>query len=76
MLEQVPIILDRLTGCSRLLTRRGSRGGLADRKRAATKLSGREKPASGGPDLPISFVAKLVRCPASHRASRLGYGQI
>ena len=59
-----------------LLTRRGSRRGLANHKRAATTLSGREKPASGGPNQPISCVAKLVRYPASHCAPLLGYGLI
>ncbi|MEM8689201.1 MAG: hypothetical protein AAGF81_17870, partial [Pseudomonadota bacterium] len=65
-----------LTGFSRLLTRRGSRLGLADHKRPATTLSGRENPAFGGPNQPISGVAKLVRCTTSHCASRLGYGPI
>ncbi|MEM8689858.1 MAG: hypothetical protein AAGF81_21220, partial [Pseudomonadota bacterium] len=75
-LEQFFVIWNRLTGFSRLLTRRGSRLGLADHKRPATTLSGRENPAFGGPNQPISGVAKLVRCTTSHCASRLAYGLI
>jgi len=48
------------------------RRGLADHKRLATTLSGRQKPAFGGPNQPVSSVAALVPCTTSHGAPRLG----
>jgi len=70
-LEHVPFILTHLTGFSGLLARRGPRRGLDDRKGAVTTSSGREKPASGGPNQPIGVGAELARCPTSRGVPRL-----
>jgi len=51
-LEHCPIILNHLTGLSRLLARRVRRRGLADHKVGPTTSSGRDKPAFGGPNQP------------------------
>jgi hypothetical protein len=51
----------RLTGFLRLLARRGFHRGLVDHKEAVTQSSESRKPAFGGPNQPIGFVAKLAR---------------
>jgi hypothetical protein len=70
-LERFQILPGHLTGFSRLPARHGPRRGLVDHKRAVTTSGGRENPASGGPNQLIGGVAKLARCTASRRASRL-----
>jgi hypothetical protein len=50
-----------LTGFLRLLARRDFHRGLVDHKEAVTQSSERIKPAFGGPNQPIGFVAKLAR---------------
>ncbi len=70
-LEQVSTIRNHLTGLPGLLARRDFRLGLADHQENPTKSRRRGKPASGGPDQPISFVEQLLRYPVSQCATRL-----
>jgi len=70
-LEQISLMLNHLTGFSRLLARQTARRGLDDRKGSLTTSSGRENLAFGGPNPVFGGVAALARCPASRCAPRL-----